>query len=141
MTSERHNILQREHHVMDLHFYSNGKLLLTGEYLILFGAKSLAFPVRYGQSLTISKNNYSNEIIWNAFSPEGLWFEAKFLISNDFKIVETNSMERALYLKKLFKLILKYNPGFEGLKESCIIKTQTDYVLFVKIQIYHIPLN
>ena len=33
-------------------FYSNGKLLLTGEYAVLDGAKSLAIPVKYGQSLT-----------------------------------------------------------------------------------------
>jgi len=30
-------------------FYSNGKLLITGEYLVLDGAKALALPTKYGQ--------------------------------------------------------------------------------------------
>jgi mevalonate kinase len=35
-------------------FYSNGKLLITGEYVVLDGAKSLALPTKFGQNLTIS---------------------------------------------------------------------------------------
>jgi mevalonate kinase len=34
-------------------YYSNGKLLLTGEYLVLSGARSLAIPVAFGQSLQL----------------------------------------------------------------------------------------
>jgi mevalonate kinase len=36
-----------------LRYYSHGKLLLTGEYAVLDGAKSLAFPTKYGQALTV----------------------------------------------------------------------------------------
>jgi hypothetical protein len=32
-------------------FYSNGKLLITGEYLVLDGAKAFALPTKFGQSL------------------------------------------------------------------------------------------
>ena len=34
-------------------FYSHGKLLLTGEYLVLDGALALAVPCKLGQSLTV----------------------------------------------------------------------------------------
>jgi hypothetical protein len=34
-------------------FYSNGKLLITGEYLVLDGAKAFALPTKFGQSLII----------------------------------------------------------------------------------------
>jgi hypothetical protein len=34
-------------------FYSNGKLLITGEYLILDGAKGLALPTKMGQNLSV----------------------------------------------------------------------------------------
>ena len=44
-------------------YYSNGKLLLTGEYVVLDGALSLAIPTRYGQSLTIEPINDS-KLIW-----------------------------------------------------------------------------
>ena len=30
-------------------FYSNGKLLITGEYVVLDGAKALALPTKFGQ--------------------------------------------------------------------------------------------
>ena len=38
---------------MEKTFYSNGKLLITGEYLVLDGAKALALPTKYGQYLTV----------------------------------------------------------------------------------------
>ena len=55
-------------------FYSNGKLLLTAEYLILDGAKGLALPVKYGQDLTIEKIG-GNQLIWESYHEENLiWF-------------------------------------------------------------------
>ena len=35
---------------MEKEFYSNGKLLLSGEYAILDGALGLAIPTSYGHS-------------------------------------------------------------------------------------------
>jgi len=35
--------------------YSNGKLLLTGEYLVLEGATALAVPTKFGQDLKVEK--------------------------------------------------------------------------------------
>ena len=36
-------------------YYSNGKLLLTGEYVVLDGAESLAVPTRFGQNLVVNE--------------------------------------------------------------------------------------
>ena len=33
-------------------YRANGKLLLTGEYLVLHGAKAIALPLKVGQQLT-----------------------------------------------------------------------------------------
>lgn len=56
-------------------FYSNGKLLITGEYLVLDGAKSLALPTKFGQNLIVEKSN-SQEIIWKSYDADGsVWFE------------------------------------------------------------------
>ena len=38
-------------------FYSNGKLLITGEYLVLDGAKAFALPTKFGQNLIIEKGS------------------------------------------------------------------------------------
>lgn len=80
-------------------FYANGKILLTGEYLVLFGARALAFPLVYGQELEVSANDNSI-IVWKAYSPEGEWFSAEYSLP-DFDIKQTGSIERALYLQKL----------------------------------------
>ncbi|MBF00066.1 GYDIA family GHMP kinase [Flavobacterium coralii] len=56
-------------------FYSNGKLLLTGEYTVLDGAKALALPTRFGQYLDIEPNS-KGYIRWNSFDADGsLWYE------------------------------------------------------------------
>ena len=68
---------------MNSTFYSNGKLLLTGEYAVLDGALSLAIPTKYGQLLTIRKNN-APEIVWTSIDEKGdTWFKATFLIKPD----------------------------------------------------------
>ena len=56
-------------------FYSNGKLLITGEYLVLDGAKALALPTKFGQNL-IAEESGNQEIKWKSFDADGsVWFE------------------------------------------------------------------
>ncbi|WP_026725297.1 GYDIA family GHMP kinase [Flavobacterium sasangense] len=56
-------------------FYSNGKLLITGEYVVLDGAKALALPTKFGQSLIVKSGN-NNQIKWTSFdSDKSIWFE------------------------------------------------------------------
>lgn len=56
-------------------FYSNGKLLLTGEYLVLDGARALALPTKFGQNLIVKKGQ-NQEIIWKSYNyDDQLWFE------------------------------------------------------------------
>lgn len=59
-------------------YYSNGKLLLTGEYVVLDGAKALALPTQYGQSLSIQKIN-ELKLIWESYTSQGeLWLQVEF---------------------------------------------------------------
>ncbi|MCF8715448.1 GHMP kinase [Joostella atrarenae] len=46
-------------------YHSNGKLLITGEYTVLDGAKSLALPTKFGQTLTVEETE-SKTILWKA---------------------------------------------------------------------------
>ncbi len=64
-------------------FYSNGKLLITGEYAVLDGAKALAVPIKFGQSLEVKASEGKN-IEWNSYDEnDKLWFQAKFEFKND----------------------------------------------------------
>ena len=59
-------------------FYSNGKLLLTGEYVVLDGALALALPTKFGQNLTVEPIP-SKQILWKSFDQDGsTWFEDEF---------------------------------------------------------------
>ena len=56
-------------------FYSNGKLLLTGEYVVLDGAKALALPTKFGQYLHISSSE-KKTFFWKSLDSDGsIWFE------------------------------------------------------------------
>ena len=56
-------------------FYSNGKLLITGEYLVLDGAKAFALPTKFGQNLTIEEAD-GQLIDWKSYDNDGtIWFE------------------------------------------------------------------
>jgi mevalonate kinase len=57
-------------------FYSNGKLLLTGEYLVLNGAVALAIPTKFGQTLTIHASEKLG-IQWTSYNhDQQIWLEA-----------------------------------------------------------------
>ncbi len=56
-------------------FYSNGKLLITGEYLVLDGAKAFALPTKFGQNLIIEETE-GQVIHWKSVDRDGsIWFE------------------------------------------------------------------
>lgn len=56
-------------------FYSNGKLFITGEYVVLDGAEAFALPTIFGQDLTVDVGQ-NREIFWKSFdSDNAVWFE------------------------------------------------------------------
>ncbi len=68
-------------------FYSNGKLLITGEYVVLDGAEALAIPTQFGQHLSIRKLNINpspsgklgRELIWESYTnTDELWLQVEF---------------------------------------------------------------
>lgn len=91
-------------------YYSHGKLLLTGEYVVLDGATALSFPTKLGQTLEV---NHSKEegIFWKSFDNEGnLWFFETFYA--DEKIFSTNQDETSSILLNILNEAKKLNPEF-----------------------------
>ncbi|WP_318310402.1 GYDIA family GHMP kinase [Flagellimonas crocea] len=90
---------------MEKEFYSNGKLLLSGEYAILDGALGLAIPTSYGQSLHVAPTE-SGFLEWTSFDETNeIWFSAKFDL-NDLRVVSTSDDAMA---KTLTSLLLEAN--------------------------------
>jgi len=67
---------------MNGQFYSNGKLLLTAEYLVLKGAEALALPVKRGQSLDVQKEGLPGEVQWNTHYNGVNIFQGVFSLEN-----------------------------------------------------------
>ncbi|MEO0404215.1 MAG: GHMP kinase, partial [Bacteroidota bacterium] len=67
---------------------SRGKLLLTGEYLVLDGALALSVPTRFQQSMQVISQNDVAQIEWLSHDPSGLWFHGHFELADlDFILV------------------------------------------------------
>lgn len=92
-------------------FYAHGKLLISGEYLVLRGAKALAIPLKYGQSLQIIASDGKPQLIWKANYPGKKWFEVIYNTS-DFDIQETDNPELAQRLQNILKEARQLNPAF-----------------------------
>lgn len=72
-------------------FYSNGKLLITGEYTVLDGADAFALPTKYGQYLYVNKAE-TQLVKWTSFDADkSIWFEDTLSIS-DIKAGKTESI-------------------------------------------------
>lgn len=89
-------------------FKSNGKLLITGEYAVLDGAKSLAVPTTKGQSLEVSENE-PNLISWKSMDEYGNpWFESNFKIENGkFQYLTNNQDPESKEISKRLQQLLQ----------------------------------
>lgn len=93
-----------------LKYSASGKLLLFGEYLVLRGAKSIAVPVKYGQSLTISATAEDN-ITWQSFEKGKLWFEV--ILTPSLEIIHASDKEKAAIVQRLLQIIQAEKPELE----------------------------
>lgn len=92
-------------------FYSNGKLLISGEYLVLDGAVSLALPTKYGQSLEVEETD-SGLMHWKSYNVQNeLWFEAKLNLET-LKVLSWNNQKVAVTLEKILSTAKSLNPTF-----------------------------
>lgn len=108
-------------------FYSNGKLLITGEYLVLDGAKALALPTIYGQDLCVSASEIPG-ITWKSFDHKSqIWFETGLtypeIIDGG---ISQNREIRNLLLSILHGAYLQ-NPAFVNEERNLLIETHLDF--------------
>jgi mevalonate kinase len=112
---------------MEKTFYSNGKLLITGEYLVLDGAKALALPTKFGQNLIVKKGT-NQEIKWKSYDvDESIWFEETIPFS---AIKATASFENESVKNTLITILHEaylLNPRLVNDAEGYIISTHLSF--------------
>jgi mevalonate kinase len=95
-----------------IQFHAHGKLLLSAEYMVMFGAKALAVPLKKGQTLDLLHKESQQAFSWKAFYNKKLWFEAAFHPAT-LKILDTTSIKIAQNLKVLLQACIKMMPSFQ----------------------------
>ena len=94
-----------------MNLYSSGKLLITGEYLVLDGAEALALPLSCGQSLNY-KETTNNLIKWNSYDfKNNIWYSA-IIDKNNLKVIESSDHNISKRLHGILKSIRNHNPEF-----------------------------
>ena len=108
-------------------FYSNGKLLITGEYLILDGAKGLALPTKMGQNLIV-ESTITETIHWKSYDADGsVWFE-DFVTFQEIKDPNNPSSESVkATLIKILQVANAMNPDLLINSNGFAITTQLSF--------------
>ena len=105
-------------------FYSNGKVLLTGEYAVLNGSSAIGLPTKMGQDMLV-EDDISETISWSSFNMNSQkWFEC-LLDLESFEIIKTNNKNICLRLKKILEVSRDLNSKF--LKTGKKVITNLDF--------------
>ena len=112
---------------MPQHFYGHGKLLITGEYLVLDGALALAIPTKKGQKLTVAEAEQPG-ITWEGLKESGeVWFtfHLDYALFNQSQPAASENPE--IRLLQILLAAQKLNPEFLKEQPSLKVTTQLEF--------------
>jgi len=108
-------------------FYSNGKLLISGEYLVLDGANAFALPTKFGQDLVVEEGS-EQTIEWKSYDYDNhLWFEDVILFS---EIINKTNPESETVKTTLINILHEaylLNPDFINLAQGYKVSTHLTF--------------
>lgn len=111
---------------MQSNFYAHGKLMLTGEYFVLDGAKTLAIPTRFGQKFQVKELNGGGEnLFWVALDNKGKpWLQAVF---NQKHIIGNSLQPETEMLAKVLNTCKDLNSNFLAQNTDIAVQTQLEF--------------
>ena len=121
--------IKQGHQAFDKNFFGHGKILLSGEYFVLYGADALALPTQAGQSLSVKYEQSFNPVLsWRAFNSDGgLWFEVDFEFWK-FDILSPNKTDqKSLFLQKLLRQARIQNKHFLRDEQNVYVETRLGF--------------
>jgi len=107
---------------------AQGKLLISGEYLVLEGALAFAMPCKFGQTLDIKfENADANMLHWQSVDNTGIiWFEGQFDKSKG-DWISTPISPTSQTLKLIFETLSTESPTLW--KQAVKMQTKADFPL------------
>lgn len=108
-------------------YYGHGKLLITGEYFVLNGAKALAVPSKLGQQLKVQQLHSNDNIMyWVALNSEGKpWLNLVF-DTNTFDCINADTPE-AKRLSNILTQARLLNPNFLIKGHDLAVETKLEF--------------
>ncbi len=108
-------------------FYANGKLMISGEYLVLAGAHALALPVKYGQSLVYStKESDDLTLSWKTLEKGKEKFHFEFS-GRELSPVKSNNVKAGEFIRKILLEAKTLNPDFLNKKTRYEVVTEINF--------------
>ena len=114
----------------NLSFYGHGKILLSGEYFVLDGAKSLGLPTTVGQNLLIKhRKSYRPTLKWRSYdNNKNLWFECEFEFWH-FDLIGKKENEQTRFLQKILRQARKQNSHFLREEMDIVAESHLEFPL------------
>lgn len=112
------------------HFFAPGKLMITGEYVVLQGARSLSLPTIFGQHMDVrTTGSDPGSVHWKALDENGTpWLDISLEIGADVRVTEqrTGSASEAEFLTKMLSYALE-SRGEKFLGKKYEVETRLDF--------------
>lgn len=108
-------------------YHSNGKLLLSAEYLILDGATGLALPTSFGQYMEVIDDS-KTILTWESLDHNGkIWFKADFGLPDLHINHKAGDINVARTLKRILLKAKSMNPDFLELEQGYKVTMKLDF--------------
>ncbi len=108
-------------------YYSHGKLLISGEYLILEGAIGLAVPTVQGQDLVVEETD-TGSLQWESVDEnEKTWFTAEFDLEDFELLSHSGDASVGEQLQRILRTARKMNSRFLIASEGCQVRTALEF--------------
>ena len=101
-------------------YRSNGKLMLTGEYLVLHGAWSLAVPTILGQSLAVKEIDRDGTLLWKTRVIAKPWMDCE-IDPDSWQIFHLDEPDKAKNLVRVLKAASDIRGETEWLKGKEVV--------------------
>ena len=107
-------------------FRSNGKFLITGEYLVLSGARALAIPLKSGQSMLVEESGNNNLLEWTVSDIRGKWFQVNLSLPH-LEILDSTDIEKGQFLQKALMAARELNADFLASDQGYWVDNQLEF--------------
>ena len=116
--------------MQDQFFYGHGKLLLSGEYFVMDGAKALALPTSVGQSMKVKyRHSYQPTLNWKSVDHTGkVWFESDYEFWH-FNPIKNQNNAKQDFVQQVLKSVRMQNPHFLRDDMDVFVETKIEFPL------------